>query len=538
MTLKAFKKIGRRLFFGFALIYLVTLVAGGTELIVRRKVVSNYELLEKIVNRLENVVVEIVNLTGQVAIPPGTPSTAEAERWAQEILQIQSQLQAKYEVASQLAGDDPKALELLQTAKEQSTRWIAAMLASLGTAKTVRRNATPLSSDSANLPAEINETYTRLIEHIRTRHQEFAGQIHALSKYADGFLMIVLLWALLFTAVMSVWIPHTLGKRINTLVQASKDLEAGQYVPGSKEYPEDEFGDVAKAFDTMATALGEKEEQLQQSLDQLESINKNLETIVEERTGELRNAQDELIKKERLSMLGTLSGAIGHELRNPLSVMSTSLYFLERTVPTTDDKVKKHLAMLLHQISASNRIITNLLDFARTKEPLCEETDLNELIQEAIRRSIIPRTVQLNLSLSDRPAVAMVDSTQINQVVMNLIANAVQAMSRGGQLTVDVGRSDELIDITVADTGCGISEENRSKIFQPLFSTKPKGVGLGLAVSKKIVETNRGQIAFDSEPGVGTRFRVCFPALKLDSTDSRDFVIASRQLASVGEEDS
>jgi signal transduction histidine kinase len=520
-----FKKIGRRLFLGFMLIYGVTLLASGTEFITRRSVIGNYEYLERVVNRLNQVVDSIIRLTAELDANYQTYLATRGESWLQEMRKMNAELEAKYKDAMQLASDDPQTLQLLQTARDESARQFSKVVESVSTNQDNNRR---VASGLTSLSAATELTHQQLSDRLRTRRQQFVNEIHTLSDKADRLFLVVLISTLLFIAVLSVRIPQAIGRRIRALVQATKELEAGHYIPHLQSHSEDEFGDLARAFDRMAQALGEKEEQLRQSLKALEAVNKNLETIVDERTSQLRAAQEELIKKGKLSMLGTLAGSIGHELRNPLSVMTTSVYFLEKMLPESDGKIKKHLEMLAHQISAANRIITNLLDFTRTKEPSREETDVNELVREAAHRSSIPRAVQLKLNFSDEAPRILVDPTQINQVLMNLISNAVQAMPRGGDLAIDVDRSNGAVQVIVSDTGGGISEENRAKIFQPLFTTKQKGIGLGLAVSRKIVEANSGQIDFESEMGQGTRFSLQFPALGSEQEDKGSATVEAR----------
>jgi len=548
MKRRIFKKIGRQLFFGFVLIYVAAILASGTEFVVRRSILISIQHHENLVNTLGDVVSEIKGVTAELQARQHADSPTEAESWSQEELaNIKAQLEANYATAIQLARDDPQAVALLQTARDHSARWFSAVLSSTprtaAEESVLRRRAHSRQSRSSRedsnkirLQADIVQTHNQLSDHLRAHRQSFISRIHALSTQADRFLLVVLASAFLFVAVLSAYLPHVLGKRVHRLVQATKDLEAGRYVPGLQGYPEDEFDELAQAFDRMACVLKEKEVQLQQSLRELEAVNKTRERIVDERTSQLRAVQEELIRKEKLSMLGTLSGSIGHELRNPLSVMAASVYFLERVLPAAEGKIKKHLEMLMHQISAANRIITNLLDFARTKEPHQEEIDLNGLVQEAVRRSVIPPTVQLQMTLCDQPSKVWIDPTQVNQVLLNLISNAVQAMPRGGTLEINVNRDNGFVDVIVADTGCGIAAEHRDKIFQPLFTTKQKGIGLGLAVSKKIVEANDGQIDFHSEVGQGTQFRLRFPALRHEheATIYHDRNVPSSILLEVG----
>lgn len=259
-------------------------------------------------------------------------------------------------------------------------------------------------------------------------------------------------------------------------------------------------------------------------------LNQDLELKVEERTRQLLEAQEELVRTEKLSILGQLSGSVGHELRNPLGVMNNAVYFLKMVHADGDETTKEYLEIIKNEIDTSLRIITDLLDFARTREPQTKTVTPRQLLAESLVKCVIPENVELLVDLPDNLPLLMIDPLQMVQVFQNLFINAIQAMPEGGGLHISarlVGaglvparilegqpqgsplhETGDFLEISVADTGEGISPENMKKLFQPLFTTKAKGIGLGLVVCKNLVEANGGKIEVESEWGVGSTFKV------------------------------
>lgn len=257
-------------------------------------------------------------------------------------------------------------------------------------------------------------------------------------------------------------------------------------------------------------------------------LNEVLELKVEERTRQLLEAQEELVRKEKLATLGQLSGSVGHELRNPLAVMSNAVYFLKMVLADADETTKEYLDIIKKEIDTSLRIITDLLDFARTTTPQIKAVTARELADENLGRCAIPDNVVLQTEIPDNLPLLRVDPLQMGQVLTNFITNAVQAMPDGGALRVAarfVGAGlapaqsgypqgvalQDFVEISVTDSGEGIAPENMKKLFQPLFTTKAKGIGLGLVVCKNLVEANGGRIDVASEPGKGMTFTVVLP---------------------------
>jgi PAS domain S-box-containing protein len=222
----------------------------------------------------------------------------------------------------------------------------------------------------------------------------------------------------------------------------------------------------------------------------------------------LLDAFEKITQNEKLANIGKLSGIIAHEIRNPLGVISNSIYFLSLKLETADEKVKRHVVIIQNEVNHAAKIISELLDSARLKDPVTESTDINQLIREELEGIVFPANVSVITRFSyDIPRI-LVDRIQIKMVFFNIITNAWQAMPEGGILEIGTTISGEHLHAWFKDSGIGMSEETLRKIFVPLFSTKTKGVGLGLALSRDIISKHKGTIEVDSEPGRGTTFTV------------------------------
>jgi PAS domain S-box-containing protein len=256
------------------------------------------------------------------------------------------------------------------------------------------------------------------------------------------------------------------------------------------------------------------------SENEIRRLNQELEIRVEERTKQLLEAREELIRKEKLAVLGQLAGSVGHELRNPLGVMSNAIYFLKTVLSESDETVREYLNMIKTEIDNSERIISDLLDFSRTKTPQLQSIETSELLSTSLGKCALPENVKMERNISDTLPLLRVDPFQMAQVFQNLILNACQAMSKGGELRIAARKitggeyalpNVDFIEISVSDTGEGISPENMKVLFHPLFTTKAKGIGLGLVVSKRLTEANGGRIDVESRLGEGTTFTVILP---------------------------
>lgn len=246
---------------------------------------------------------------------------------------------------------------------------------------------------------------------------------------------------------------------------------------------------------------------------ELETYSNRLEELVAERTQALEEAQQEILTKEKLATLGQLAGGVGHELRNPLSVISNAVYLLKATVAKENDKAREYAEMIAQQVQRSNKIISDLLDFAReTTGASPSNVDVREVVAWVLQHFVPPEGVSVRTTFAKDLPTARADRQHMEQILANLVKNACQAMPEDGKLSVSAQGTAGEVQIAVRDNGAGISDENLKKLFSPLFTTKATGIGLGLATSKKLAEVNSGRIEVKSKEGEGSTFTLVLPA--------------------------
>ncbi|MCA9135334.1 MAG: PAS domain S-box protein [Planctomycetales bacterium] len=247
---------------------------------------------------------------------------------------------------------------------------------------------------------------------------------------------------------------------------------------------------------------------LKKAQSDLAAANALLEKRVQERTMELREAQADLIKSERLATLGQVSGGIAHEIRNPLNAVRTSVYYLRHAKNPSQEKIDEHLERIDRQVSLIDNVVTALSDIARLPDPTLGECDLNDLIDNVLSTVPLPGNIELLNELPRPPLCVTGDPNQISIVFRNLIRNARDAMPSGGTLTISATASENVVVVNVRDTGTGIPSDQLARITEPLYSTKARGMGLGLAISVAILKKNRGRLEVSSLPGQGATFSV------------------------------
>ena len=218
-------------------------------------------------------------------------------------------------------------------------------------------------------------------------------------------------------------------------------------------------------------------------------------------------------RSDRLAAIGQVAGGVAHELRNPLNVVKTSIYYLTNTRSPPPEKVQQHLERIERQIGLADRVITALSDFARLPVPEMKPVPVQDCIREVLELNPLADQVTVSVDLPAGLPPALGDSRQLQIVFSNLIRNARDAMlPQGGSLSISAEQVDGELAVTVADTGAGIAKENLERIMEPLYSTKARGIGLGLAITRSIIEKHGGKLNVSSELGVGSRFTVRLPA--------------------------
>jgi PAS domain S-box-containing protein len=252
------------------------------------------------------------------------------------------------------------------------------------------------------------------------------------------------------------------------------------------------------------TSRKENEQALANYRDQLESR-------VLERTRALEEAQQELVKTERLATIGRLSATVSHELRNPLGALRNAAYLLKRRLPSDDEKATKYLGIIERELHHSSRIIDDLLETTRVKDPHFAAVNLADLIEETRRVLDLPDTVSVSCEMVGGDRSIEADPLQLRQVFGNLMTNAAQAMDFDGEIRIRAIRHAHAIEITVADNGPGIDKALHDRLFEPLFTTKSKGNGLGLWISREIIRRHDGDLLLCQEGAEGATFRLTLP---------------------------
>ncbi len=229
---------------------------------------------------------------------------------------------------------------------------------------------------------------------------------------------------------------------------------------------------------------------------------------------ELARTQAQLVRRERLAALGELSAVVAHEVRNPLGAIFNSVASIRRIIGP-DSPALPLVDIVGEEADRLNRIVADLLTFARPPAPHPYAVPLSPLVEDAVRGALAEAAgkVRVELDLSDDVPAVTVDERMMRQAFLNLAINAVQAMPQGGMLRASVRHQpgEPEVEVRFADSGPGISPEVRARIFEPFFTTKAKGTGLGLAVVKRIIESHQGRVSLESQPGLGTTFRLYLP---------------------------
>ena len=292
-----------------------------------------------------------------------------------------------------------------------------------------------------------------------------------------------------------------------TAAVASGDLEQESGVDRS-----DEIGDLAKAFDTMTLSLRDRTEESARLYAEAIERNKDLADA----NARLQSTQAQLIQSEKLASVGQLTAGIVHDVKNPLAVIKGLAEELAEEVDS-DGFAREGLETIRDSASKANTIVSDLLKFARQSTPDMQRRDLRETIRSVIRLTeYLARkgNVEVTIEMPETAVLVTYDAQQIEQVLINMTTNAVQAMPEGGTLEFALKEFEESVEINITDSGSGIPEENMDRIFDPFFTTKPEGegTGLGLSVSYGIVARHGGQIDVESSMGEGTTFTITLPS--------------------------
>jgi two-component system NtrC family sensor kinase len=363
----------------------------------------------------------------------------------------------------------------------------------------------------------VNADYITAYEPIRDPNNNIIGILYVgvlkqpfdevLQKALITFLGLALLGILIIVGV-SIVLAKRFSAPLRALEDISRRISGGDYRHGFIVKGPQEIEHLSRSLDEMARLLeAEKRE--------LEEWAETLEKKVAERAEEMKKINAQLFRSEKLASLGKLAAGVAHEINNPLTgVLTNSSLLLEDLDP--DDPKRDDVEVMVKETIRCREIVKRLLDFAKQTKPQKRLANINALIENIIllvRNQATFRNITIEKQLCDTIHEVFVDPDQIQQVFVNIILNAAEAMTKGGKLTIHSGvtRDGKSLSIEFSDTGPGIPESLREKIFDPFYTTKEHGTGLGLSISYGIIEQHGGTINVDSVDGVGSRFTIQLP---------------------------
>ena len=502
-------------------VFSIVIIVIGIFILINSEQIRQTRIQESLANNALQGASELTHLSNQYVI---YRESSVLSRW-----------QATYATFSNEIGnitvDNPDQQGLLQEIKfyQQNMKTVFdSIVTSLGTSLSPNPDPNALANVLQNSWSRISISSQIIISDSTRLSQLLRSEVDQLNLI--NFLLI-------FTAlaIFSVFIGAIYFQTFRRTLKSIYELQASTKIIGSgnldhkiKSSRKDEIGELSHEFNQMTTNLKtvtasktelekevserkKAEDALRQTQAKLQEYTQNLELLVEERTTQLRQA-------ERLATIGQTAGMVGHDIRNPLQSIIGDLYLLKSDIEEITDEECKQSALetiegINDNLSYINKIIADLQDYARQKAPRIQEIEIKEVIDKTFSTINVPENIQANYYVEPH-AKLKADPAYIRRIITNLTINAIQAMPQGGKLTIEATcqNEGETLQIIIADTGGGIPKEIQEKLFTPLFTTKSKGQGFGLAVVKKFIEELGGAISFESQLGKGTKFIVELPS--------------------------
>ncbi|MBI4057632.1 MAG: HAMP domain-containing protein [Elusimicrobia bacterium] len=319
--------------------------------------------------------------------------------------------------------------------------------------------------------------------------------------YADQilfFLTAIFFLSLICAICLGILLAWQIAKPVTALAEGVRQVSEGNLDTRIPVISHDEVGILASTFNEMTQKLKRHMKEIDQAHSQV------------------LEAQRQLAQSEKMAAIGQLAAGLAHEINNPLNIISGfAEHLLEKT--PQQDPGRVHLEEILRETVRSQKLVTEILRFAKPKTPARISTNINQLIEETLtllQTQAKFDDIEVESNLQPDVPLLEVDRDQIKQVFLNIFLNACQAMPTSGRLSVETKRNDGHIEVSVRDIGMGISAEHLDKIFNPFFTTKEEGTGLGLSLSYAIMEQHGGTIQIKSDPGQGTTCTVILPCPK------------------------
>ena len=368
----------------------------------------------------------------------------------------------------------------------------------------------------------ISYDYTPTVQQVKKNKEVIIGAVrigitldrinYQIEKMTKTIILITLI-VVAVGIILSFFLVKIIVQPIRELMLGTKKIASGNLGYRVPLNSNDEFKELANSFNSMASDMEIHIRELNKEKKELLTLKIAFEQRsqeLEETLGKVQNMQQDLIKSEKFATIGRLASSVAHELRNPLAAIKNISYFLSKLGAFSDTKSKQMVGMLSSEVQRANKIITDLLDYSRTKKLNKLSIDIVSFINKVIPAVTMPPNIKITTFLEQFDV--LLDPDKMTQVLINLITNARDAMPpEGGEITISTKKEDKVCRIFVKDNACGMSEETLSHLFEPLFTTKLKGIGLGLPIVKEIIDAHQGKIIVTSKKNVGTTFEIELP---------------------------
>ena len=338
-------------------------------------------------------------------------------------------------------------------------------------------------------------------------------------KFSYVMVLTVVGFTMLFGIVLTIFIPKMITKPIQSLFNAAESVAGGDYSVRLRDVKtSSEIDTLAKAFNNMIDniernnrELQKKNEEIMKLLETTRRFNELLESEIAQATREIEEKHWELMKAEKLAAIGELATGVAHEVRNPLSGIWLALELMKDE--TENEEHRQTIRDILNEISRLERIVKGLFQLGHPKNLQLIECTPNDIVERALNLVSMKAkekgiTIRKDLACG---STFYVDHEQIEQVVLNLLINGIEATGWSGEVRVETRTNNGSVEISVSDTGCGVPDDEMERILQPFYSTKETGTGLGLAISSRIVEAHKGKLHITSRVGQGSTFVVEIP---------------------------
>lgn len=351
---------------------------------------------------------------------------------------------------------------------------------------------------------------------VGTNLKEFGWSVLAVQPIEEAYLLsqrmktrtfIYILYGILTSIIVAVIFSQRIVNPIRKFLRGAEAIGQGNLEYKIDLKTNDELEDLSKAFNQMT-------ESLKASKEKLEEYAKTLEQKVEERTEELRETHQRVLRAEKKAVIGEMAAAIAHELRNSLTGIKVASFYLSRKIAPEKPEIAKNLKAIEVETDQINKAINNVLYLSQPVTLTLIPTNLNTIIEKVILLSeslTLLQDIKVIKNFDPNLGEVMVDPERFKHVIMNLILNSCQAMPEGGIITITTIRESKFVEIRVEDTGCGIPEEGIESIFKTFFTTRARGLGIGLTVVQSVIEEHQGKINVESQVGKGTTVRIILP---------------------------